>query len=94
MTDRVIQLALQIADSAASCDIEILCAPVGGEPSNIAAIRACWFDINQIIDPDEMQVVIKSVEYLDRRGLLKRHPTHVNWVRPRHATSEFKALFV
>ena len=84
MTDRVTQLAFQIADGAASCDIEILCAPVGGEPSNIEEIRTCWFDLNQIIDPEDAAIVRTSAEYLDSRGLLMRHPDHANWVRPRH----------
>ena len=84
MTDRVTQLAFQIADGAASCDIEILCAPVGGEPSSIEEIRSCWFDLNQIIDPEDAAIVRTSAEYLDSRGLLMRHPEHANWVRPRH----------
>lgn len=84
MTDRVTQLAFQIADSAASCDIEVLCAPVGGEPSSIEEIRACWFDLDQIIDPADAEIVRRSVEYLDCRGLLRRHPEHANWVRPWH----------
>ncbi len=84
MVDQITQLAFQLADSAASSDIEILCAPVGGEPQTIEEMRACWFDLNQIRDPDDIPRVATSVEYLDRRGLLKRHPTHNNWVRPRH----------
>ena len=91
MIDRVTQLAFQIADSAASCDIEIHCAPVGGEPSGIEEMRVCWFDLNQVIDPTDVQIVKTSVEYLDYRGLLNRHPTHVNWARPRHAIAEVKA---
>lgn len=84
MTDRVIQLALQIADGAASCDIEVLCAPVGGEPTSIDEIRTCWFDLNKVIDPDDTAIVNASAEYLDCRELLTRHPIHANWVRPRH----------
>ncbi|RZI42818.1 hypothetical protein EGT07_12595 [Herbaspirillum sp. HC18] len=84
MTDRVIQLAYQIADGAASCDIEILCAPVGGEPLNVEEIRACWFDLNQVIDPADTSIVNIAVEYLELRGLLKRHPVNAHWVRPRH----------
>ena len=84
MIDQITQLAFQLADSAASSDIEILCALVGGEPQTVEEIRACWFDLNQISDPDDTPRVATSVEYLDRRGLLKRHPTHNNWVRPRH----------
>lgn len=89
MTDRVTQLAFQIADGTASSDIEILCAPVGGEPSNIDEIRACWFDLDRIIDPEDNAATVRaSVEYLTGRGLLKRHPVHANWVRPRHVASE------
>ncbi len=82
MKDRVIQLAVQIADSAASCDIEILCVPVGGEPSNVEEMRTCWFDLNQLVDPEDATIVRTSAEYLDSRGLLKRHPARANWVRP------------
>lgn len=84
MTDRVTQLAFQIADDAASCDVEIHCAPVGGEPDGIDEIRACWFDLNEVIDPADAAMVRASAEYLDCRGLLMRHPGHANWVRPRH----------
>lgn len=85
MTDRVIELAFQIADIAASCDIEILCAPAGGEPASVEEIRACWFDLDQVIDPADAAIVKRSVEYLDRRGMLRRHPVYANWVRPQHA---------
>lgn len=91
MTDRITRLAIQIADGAASCDIEILCAPVGGEPSNIEEIRACWFDLHRVIDPSDAAIVRTSAEYLACRGLLARHPTHANWVRPRYVTAEVKA---
>jgi hypothetical protein len=92
MADRVTQLAIHIADDAARCDIEILCAPVGGEPSNVDEIRACWFDLHQLIDPSDAAVVQASAEYLACRGLLVRHPVHANWVRPRHAAAEAMAL--
>lgn len=91
MTNRVTRLAIQIADGAASCDIEILCAPVGGEPSNIEEIRACWFDLHQLVDPSDAAIVRTSAEYLACRGLLVRHPVHANWVRPRHAAAEVRA---
>lgn len=84
MTDRVTELAFQIADIAASCDIEILCAPAGGEPVGAEGIRACWFDLEQIIDPADASIVRRSAEYLDGRGLLRRHPIYPNWVRPQH----------
>ncbi|HYD95483.1 MAG TPA: hypothetical protein VEC01_09165 [Noviherbaspirillum sp.] len=84
MSDRVTQLAFEIADGAAMCDIEILCAPVGGEPLSLEAMRTCWFDLNRTRDPDDLRAVKTSAEYLDRRGLLRRHPVHANWVRPRH----------
>lgn len=84
MADRVTQLAFQIADIAASSDIEILCVPVGGEPANVEEIRACWFDLEQV-DPADKATVKRSAEYLDGRGLLKRHPVYPNWVRPQHA---------
>ena len=91
MSDRVTQLAIQIADGAASCDIEILCAPVGGEPSNVEEIRACWFDLHRLIDPSDAAIVRISAEYLACRGLLVRHPVHPNWVRPWHVEAEVKA---
>jgi hypothetical protein len=87
MDDRVTQLAFQIADGAASCDIEILCAPVGGEPSNIEEMRTCWYDLNSILDPEDFALVRASAEYLENRGLLIRHPAHPNWVRPRYMAS-------
>lgn len=85
MTDRLIQLAFQLADSTASSDIEILCAPVGGEPLTVEEIRTCWFDLTLVRDVADIPLVATSAEYLDRRGLLERHPMHANWVRPRHA---------
>jgi hypothetical protein len=88
MTDRITQLAFKIADGSARSDIEILCAPVGGEPTTIDEIRACWYDLDQVIDPATIAVVRISAEYLACRGLLKRHPVHTNWVRPRHTASE------
>ena len=87
MIDSITQLAFQIADSAASRDIEILCAPVGGEPQTIEEIRTCWFDLHQIIDPIDAPMVEQSVEYLESRGLLRHHPTHNHWVRPKHEQS-------
>lgn len=84
MTDRVTELAFQIADVAARSDIEIFCVPVGGEPANVEEIRACWFDLEQV-DPADKATVNRSAEYLDGRGLLKRHPVCPNWVRPQHA---------
>lgn len=90
MAGRITQLAIQIADDAASCDIEILCTPVGGEPSNVEEIRTCWFDLHQPIDPSDAAVVQASADYLACRGLLARHPAHANWVRPRHAAAEAK----
>lgn len=88
MTDRTIQLAFQLADSAAGSDIEILCAPAGGEPQTLEEIRTCWFDLHQIMDPADIPFVAKSVEYLQCRGLLNRHPVHDNWVRPRYEQPE------
>lgn len=88
MADRVTELAFQIADVAASCDIEILCAPVGGEPASVAEIRACWFDLDHVVDRTDTAIVQRSVEYLEGRGLLKRHPIHPNWVRPQHAAAK------
>lgn len=82
--DQLTELAFQLADSTASSDIETLCAPVGGEPKSIEEIRTCWFDLTQIRDSVDIPLVEKSVAYLDRRGLLERHPTHYHWVRPRH----------
>lgn len=88
VTDMTIQLAFKIADGAARCDIEVLCVPVGGEPSNIEEIRACWFDLDQLVDSSQAALVRASAEYLECRGLLMHHPAHRNWVRPRHATSD------
>lgn len=93
MTDQITQLAFQIADNAARCDIEILCIPVGGEPSSVEEIRTCWFDLNRVIDPaDNCQVMLvnTSAAYLEYRGLLDRHPAHFNWVRPRHTKTDAK----
>lgn len=87
MSEAITELAFRIADNAARCDIETLCSPVGGEPRTVEEIRSCWFDLDQVKDPDDSFMVSVSVEYLERRGLLKRHPTQVNWVRPRHTQS-------
>jgi hypothetical protein len=92
MVNRTTQLAFEIADSAARCDIEVLCMPVGGEPGCLEEMRTCWFDLERIIEPgDNYRIVIMSAEYLDNRGLLKRHPAHLNWVRPRHINYDLKA---
>lgn len=87
MSERATELAFQIADSAARCDIESLCVPVGGEPSDIEAIRTCWFDLDHVSDPWAITLVRTCAEYLELRGLLMRHPMHLNWVRPRHPLS-------
>jgi hypothetical protein len=89
-TDLVTQLAIQIADGAASCDIETLCLPVGGEPSNIEEIRECWFDLYRLSDPSDAGLVWTSAEYLACRGLLARHPANANWVRPLHVATWVK----
>lgn len=82
MCEAITQLAFQIADNAARCDIETLCQPVGGEPRTVEEIRTCWFDLDQVKDPEDTFMVEVSVQYLERRGLLRRHPAHLNWVRP------------
>lgn len=90
MVDRVTQLAFEIADNAAMCDIEMLCAPVGGEPTNIEAMRTCWYDLDRTRDHDDLYFVQMSAEYLAHRGLLRRHPERANWVRPRHISLSLK----
>jgi len=90
MVDRVTELAFEIADNAAMCDIELLCAPVGGEPTNIEAMRTCWYDLDRTRDPDDHHFVQVSAEYLELRGLLRRHPERPNWVRPRHVPLAIK----
>lgn len=81
--DRVTQLAFQIADGAARCDIEMLCGAAGGEPKTVEEMRECWYDLNQLADTMDALMVRTAVEYLDYRGLLTRHPTQPHWVRTR-----------
>lgn len=84
MTDRTTQLAFEIADSAASSDIECYCQTAGGEPKTVEEMRSCFYDIANPTDPEDAECIAVAVEYLDSRGLLKRHQENANWVRPRH----------
>lgn len=84
--DRVGNLALQIADSAARSDIEIYCEPVYFNPSAPAAeqMRNCWYDSTHTTpaDVEAKKPVALAVEYLELRGKLLRHPEHNHLVRP------------
>lgn len=76
MTNRLIALAFQIADSAARADIECLCV-AHGEDS-----RTCWYDLAEVTDPENKPTVDIAAEYLRLRCMLWKHPKHKTWVRP------------
>lgn len=81
VTHRITELAFELADNAARSDIECMCEQVGS-PRTIEAFITCFYDLGRIPDPEDAPYVAKAVEYLDARGLLKRHPSNENWVRP------------
>jgi hypothetical protein len=83
MIDRTTELALQIADNAASSDIECHCVP-SKEPTNAEEFRTCFYDIQNVTDPETAATVATALEYLELRGLLRRHPDNPAWVRPIH----------
>jgi hypothetical protein len=87
MGERITDLAFKIADDAARADIEIMCKPVGDQADTVDAMRSCWYDLTQPIDPELAPFVAQAVEYLDGRGLLKHHPEHTGWTRPQNAQS-------
>ncbi len=70
--------ALEIADSAARCDIESNCASTN---CNVDAIF--WYDLSSV-DPDDgwaMIAVPQAMRYLESRGLIERHPDRAELVR-------------
>ena len=81
MNARTTDLAFQLADDTARSDIETLCKPVGGEPQTIEAMQTCYYDTTALYDLEMSERVKIALEYLDGRGMLKRHPSNANWLR-------------
>ena len=67
----LIELAFEIADSAARSDVEFHCAHHSGD-----AATGWWYDTTNIDDLAEgwREELDKSIDYCERRGLLKRMP--------------------
>lgn len=87
MTTRFEQLKDKLALQAAVSNIEVNCRPTnedGSEASGTGHGSTCWYDITKIQETDghAEEFVSDSVELLESCGLLKRHPTNANWVRP------------
>lgn len=84
MADYITDMALEIADSAASSDIEVMCAAVtddGREPDSLQEISTCWYDTNKVLIAEDWPAVQKALKYLDGRGMLERCPDRAEWVR-------------
>lgn len=70
------QLALQIADDAARCDVESYC-------TKFQLRWRVWYD-TEVLRPEGIEVeqgVERAVRYLDLRGALQRHPQQAHLVR-------------
>ena len=67
----LIDLAFEIADSAARSDVECHCAHHSGD-----AATGWWYDTTKIDDLAEgwREELDKSIHYCEQRGLLKRMP--------------------
>lgn len=63
MNNRTTKLAFEIADDAASCDIETMCLPVGGEPETRRALKAQPAD--HIVTAADM---VKSTDHIADTG--------------------------
>lgn len=84
MTANITAMAFRIADSAARSDIETMCRSFtedGREPVGAEEIRACWYDVHDVIDPENVRYVAEALQYLRGRGMLLKHPTTVGWLR-------------
>lgn len=78
-----IDLAIEIADSAAISDIECFCQPQG------RATEGGWWNDTTDRQPDTDEFVEKALAYLRLRNLLADHPTNPGWVRiTRYGTPE------
>ena len=86
MNARLLKLQVKLAYQAACSNIELMCKSLNKEcrePEGVEQIRTCWYDITHVTEGME-PFVSESVEYLEQRKLLKRHPINVHWVRPVH----------
>lgn len=65
--------AYELADSFCMCDIECNTAPVKSDGRR-------WWNTGAVDEFDDGGIA-KSIEYLDARGLVIRHPDNPHWVR-------------
>lgn len=82
MTTNVTDLAFRFADETARSDVECMCLSIredGKAPETPEQMRDCWYDT--ATDADDLPYVERALEYLELRGMLKRHPTNADWVR-------------
>jgi len=87
MNARISDLAFRIADDAARADIEIMCRPVGNNSESVEAMRTCWYDVAHPFDPELAPCIAIAVEYLDGRGMLRRHPDNAEWLHVRDSAA-------
>lgn len=84
MNDRVTDLAFEFADETARSDIECMCLLTredGKAPETPEQLKACWYDVANFHDEEHEPYVTRALEYLELRGMLKRHPTNIDWVQ-------------
>jgi hypothetical protein len=74
-----IALAIAIADESAVADLESL--------GHYTDTNGKWFDIGSL-EGYEVDIIARSVHYLERRGLLDRQPDQSNLVRARFTDSQ------
>jgi hypothetical protein len=67
---KIVELAFEIADEAARCDIESNC--LGGP-------RGKWWDLGT--GGDASWYVLRAARYLEQRGKLRHHPKQRNLVQ-------------
>jgi hypothetical protein len=68
-------LAHEIADSCARSDVECHCHA----QHHSGRYYGQWYDLTTL-EAEDVEIVGKSVRYLELRGLLKRHPEDRNLV--------------
>lgn len=86
MTDLVTDLAYRFADESARSDIECICLMFredGLGPETPEEMSSAWYDVVNLTDQDDIEHVRRALQYLELRGMLKRHPTNTNWLQVR-----------
>jgi hypothetical protein len=80
--ERLVRLALQIADSTAMSDIESFTAPEEKQGKH----QGCWYNTAIRLPPFLRGAVDRAVEYLDLKGQLEHYPGRPALVRKKVAS--------